>query len=50
VPAVEFFANTLGGYNDLRDGFGAIVVNPTLSLKPGMPLTLTVKVLAPPKK
>ena len=31
--------------DDARDGFGMIVLNPNLGLKPGMPITLTVKVL-----
>jgi hypothetical protein len=31
--------------DDARDGFGMIVLNPTLGLKAGMPITLTVKVL-----
>ena len=31
--------------DDARDGFGMIVLNPTLGLKAGMPITLTVKLL-----
>jgi hypothetical protein len=35
--------------DDARDGFGAVVLNPDLGLKPDMPVTVTVKVL-PRKK
>lgn len=31
--------------DDARDGFGSIVLNPNLGLKPATPITLTVKVL-----
>jgi hypothetical protein len=31
--------------DDARDGFGAIILNPNLGLKPGTPITLTVKAL-----
>ena len=31
--------------DDARNGFGMIVINPNLGLKPGTPITLTVKVL-----